>query len=229
MFVCLEVLDFLLSCCMVTVVFCGSAMGYSVQSAGLVVRLMLDRARFVVRVIGAGLRTMAVRMSVAYEAPDQEAHACEHQDGTNDVTLLGLDLLPELKTDQCNDASQHQRRHHMPARRQRAHPGHSAQTPALGAADNGQGNPMIRKYRMDNRENNGRGHQQKRRGHFEFLTPRISTDIRRRFHRPTKATLVSRVLAVKPDRSQQVGHMVVKKPIADVAPVTAAGGKAQQS
>jgi len=87
---------------------------------------------------------------------------------------------------------------------------------------------MIRKYRMDNRENNGRGHQQKRRGHFEFLTPRISTDIRRRFHRPTKATLVSRVLAVIPDRSQQVGHMVVKKPIADVAPVTAAGGKSEQ-
>ena len=72
------------------------------------------------------------------------------------MTLLCLDLLPELKSDQCDDAGQDKRCRHMPARCERAHPRHSAQTPALGAADDRQGNPMIRKDRVDDRDNNRR-------------------------------------------------------------------------
>lgn len=41
--------------------------------------------------------------------------------------------------------------------------------------------------------------------------------------------MVSRVLAVIADRGQKVGHVVVEKSIADIAPVTAASSKAQQS
>jgi hypothetical protein len=81
--------------------------------------------------------TVAVWVSVAGEAPDQEARAGEHQQRTDDMALLSLDLLPELKPDQCNDAGQHERCQHMPARRESAYPRHPTQAPALGAANDG--------------------------------------------------------------------------------------------
>jgi hypothetical protein len=88
---------------------------------------------------------VVMRMSVAGQAPDEKAHAREHQDCSDYVTLLGLDLLLKLQPDNRYDAAEGRRSEHVTCRGEGAHPGQADQAPVIGPGDHSEGNPMIGK------------------------------------------------------------------------------------
>ncbi len=60
------------------------------------------------------MMVVVVVMAVSGQPPDKKADAGQHEDGSDDVSLLGLKGLPKLKPNGGNDAPQHNRREDMP-------------------------------------------------------------------------------------------------------------------
>lgn len=60
-------------------------------------------------------------MSSPGEAPDQEAKPCQREHHTDDMSLLRLQVVLKLETDERNDASEHQRSRDVTERGQSTH------------------------------------------------------------------------------------------------------------
>src|SRR5947209_6776274 len=86
---------------------------------------------------------VVVMMSVPAEPPEEEAYPGNHQNHAHDVTLLALNGMAELKSNQCEDASQHNRGKHMSDRSEQTGAGGPSDGPVLGASHHGEWHPMV--------------------------------------------------------------------------------------
>jgi hypothetical protein len=105
----------------------------------LVVRMVMIMPRRPVLVPLACL--MAVPMPG--DAPREEAKPGEDKHDPDDMSLLRVDLVLELKSHPSHEGGHEEGGQDMPGGSQRTHPRHPRDTPALRARHHGERHPMI--------------------------------------------------------------------------------------
>ena len=68
-------------------------------------------------------RSVIVRVAVAGDTPNKETEACDDEDSADDMSLLGLDLIAKLETDERNHCAHRKRSDNVACRRQRTDAG----------------------------------------------------------------------------------------------------------
>ena len=112
---------------------------------------------------------VAVRVPVSGQTPEEKADAGQDQDAADDVALLGLDLLLEAEPDESDHSGEDQRCEDVAGSGQGADPGYPEKAPALGAADDREGHPVVGKDGMNEAHDPCRDYEEGHRTHSVAL------------------------------------------------------------
>jgi len=98
--------------------------------------------------MGMALSMLVPMWSTANPIPRKKKKPGKNQYRAHNMSLLSINLLLKLQTDQSNNPAQHERGQHMAQRGQKRNASHAQQAPALRPRHNCQRNPVVRQDGM---------------------------------------------------------------------------------